>query len=289
MRARYGAPLIAGKAVYGNPGLGVTGAVIRATTATGDFGPGLLYNDWDSSADDAKEFRALIVTPPSAGAFWAFEDGSFALYSAPDGTYSISYRLFVDGVDMGLAPPTTITVGSGATTGSITGAGGIASSEAVGVPALTRVAVVPGVNAPVTGAGGIASAEAVGQPSLTSSGQPGRWVGITPAARRLIISAELMASNGMQLPSPMSPGATLDYQFDWGAWVPEADSITSYSIAVGPGLVLEAQGREDAVATVWITLDDATPSGEQTSILCAVQTASGRIDSRAIPLLARQR
>lgn len=285
---RYDAPWLSSSLVYGDADLGVLGSVIRATTGTGPNGAGILYNDWDSSADDGKRFRALIISGAPAGAVF-YEDGSFSIPAGTaDGVYTVTYRLLVDGADLGVSTA-TVTVGPGAVTGSIAGAGGIATSEAVGVPALTRVAVVPGVNAPITGAGGIASAEAVGQPSLTSSGQPGRWVGITPAARRLIISAELLASNGMQLPSPMSPGATLDYQFDWGAWVPEADAITSYSIALGPGLVLEAQGREDAVATVWITLDDATPSGEQTSILCAVQTASGRIDSRAIPLLARQR
>ena len=102
MTQRYGSSLINGAQVYGDPGLGVTGAVIRATTATGANGAGLLYNDWDAG-DDAKEFRALIVTPPSAGTFLAYEDGSFSLASAPDGSYSIVYRLFADGVDLGVA------------------------------------------------------------------------------------------------------------------------------------------------------------------------------------------
>lgn len=115
MKARYDVPWIAGKAIYGNSGLGVTGAVIRATTATGTHGPGILYDDWDNSGDDAKEFRARIVTPPSAGSLFVYEDGSFTLDGAADGSYSLVYRLFVDGVDLGTATE-TINVGSGTST-----------------------------------------------------------------------------------------------------------------------------------------------------------------------------
>lgn len=105
-------PLISGAVVIGNTGLGVTGAVIRATTATGDNGPGYLYNDWDNSGDDDKEFRGFILTAPSDGIFFANEDGSFSLIGAADGTYNLIYRLYVDGVDMGTAS-STITIGEG--------------------------------------------------------------------------------------------------------------------------------------------------------------------------------
>lgn len=102
--------LIAGAVVVGDRGLGVLGSVIRSDTATGDHGPGFLFNDWDAG-DDAKEFRGLIVTPPSAGTFFAHEDGSFSLTGAPDGAYSFVYRLFVDGVDLGTSTA-TITIGA---------------------------------------------------------------------------------------------------------------------------------------------------------------------------------
>ena len=105
MSVRYGPPLIAGSVVYGDPGLGVLGSVIRATTATGPHGAGLLYNDWDAGDDD-KEFRALIVTPPASGTLSVNEDGSFTLSGATDGTYTLVYRLFVDGVDLGTATAT---------------------------------------------------------------------------------------------------------------------------------------------------------------------------------------
>lgn len=163
MSVRFGPPLIAGAVVYGVPGLGVLGSVIRATTATGNHGPGLLYNDWDSSADDAKEFRALVETPPVAGVLNVREDGSFTLTGAPDGAYSLVYRLFVDGVDLGTA---TASFNLGAPVlFAITDAGGIPSTSAVGTPVVTFE--FPALIFSVTGAGGIPSTSAVGEPVVS--------------------------------------------------------------------------------------------------------------------------
>lgn len=106
------ASLISGSIVCGDRGLGVLGSAILADTATGDHGAGYLYNDVDSG-DEAKEFRGLIVTPPSAGTFFAYEDGSFSLV-APDNTYTFVYRLYVDGADLGTATA-SITIGGAAT------------------------------------------------------------------------------------------------------------------------------------------------------------------------------
>jgi len=115
---RVGPSLIPGAIVCGNRGLGVLGSTILSDTATGDHGAGFLYNDVDSG-DEGKEFRGLIVTPPSAGAFFAFEDGSFSL-DAPDGSYTFVYRLYVDGIDLGTATASvTIGASSGTATGTI--------------------------------------------------------------------------------------------------------------------------------------------------------------------------
>lgn len=104
--------LISGAVVCGDRGLGVLGSVILSDTATGDYGAGYLYNDVDAG-DEGKEFRGLIVTPPSAGTFFAYEDGSFSLV-APDGAYTFVYRLYVDGVDLGTATA-SLTIGATAT------------------------------------------------------------------------------------------------------------------------------------------------------------------------------
>lgn len=101
--------LISGAVVCGNRGLGVLGSTILADTATGDQGAGYLFNDVDGG-DSGKEFRGLIVTPPSAGTFFAHEDGSFSLV-APDAAYTFVYRLYVDGVDLGTATA-SLTIGA---------------------------------------------------------------------------------------------------------------------------------------------------------------------------------
>lgn len=123
MSARYGS-LSGVSNHYGTTGLGVLGSVIRATTGTGAHGSGYLYNDW-TPGDDAKEFRGLIVTPPASGTFIAYEDGSFELSGAADGAYSFVYRLYVDGVDLGLTT-STVTVGTVvAITGTAAGIGAV--------------------------------------------------------------------------------------------------------------------------------------------------------------------
>jgi hypothetical protein len=104
------AELISGAYVLGDTGLGVLGS---AVPSAGEHGPSYLYNDLSLPADANKEIRGLIVTAPSAGTFFAFEDGSFSLVGAPDGTYTFTYRLFVDGADLGTATA-TITIGGGA-------------------------------------------------------------------------------------------------------------------------------------------------------------------------------
>lgn len=106
--------LIASSLVIGDTGLGVLGSLIRANTATGTNGPGALYNDWDDSSDDNKEFRAQLLTAPSAGTLFMNEDGSFSFTGAPDGSYSFTYRLWVDGVDSGTAT-VNMTIGSSTT------------------------------------------------------------------------------------------------------------------------------------------------------------------------------
>lgn len=104
------AELISGAYVIGETGLGVLGSDVPST---GLYGASYLYNDLTLPADASKEVRGLIVTPPSAGTFYAWEDGSFSLVGAPDGVYTFVYRLYVDGVDLGTATD-TITIGDSA-------------------------------------------------------------------------------------------------------------------------------------------------------------------------------
>jgi hypothetical protein len=61
-----------------------------------------MYNDL-LPGDMTKEVRGTILTQPSAGTLYAYEDSSFDFTGAPPGAYSFDYRLFIDGVDQGTA------------------------------------------------------------------------------------------------------------------------------------------------------------------------------------------
>jgi len=118
------AELITGAYVIGETGLGV---VAENIPSTGLHGASFLFNDLSLPADNGKEIRGLIVTPPTDGAFYVWEDGSFSLVGAADGGYTFVYRLYVDGVDQGTATG-TISIGAlalgelsgGATLGDVT-------------------------------------------------------------------------------------------------------------------------------------------------------------------------
>lgn len=100
--------LIPGAVVCGNVGLGVLGSEIPSS---GDQGAGFVYADLSLPADASKEIRGLITTWPTAGTLFANEDTSFT-FDAPDGSYSFTYSLFVDGVNVGSATA-LLTVGDG--------------------------------------------------------------------------------------------------------------------------------------------------------------------------------
>lgn len=123
--------LISGAYVVGDTGLGVVGADVPAS---GEHGPSFLYNDLALPADAGKEVRGLIVTPPSSGSLFAHEDGSFEFTGSSAGAYSFTYRLFVDGADMGTASA-SFTVGAGGITASVSGSGLVAYSGTAAVVA----------------------------------------------------------------------------------------------------------------------------------------------------------
>lgn len=100
---------ISNSLVIGNTGLGVLGSDIPST---GEDGPSFLYNDLDLPNDANKEIRALILTWPSDGDLFVYEDGSFSFTDAPDGTYFFTYDLYVDGVKVGDTATVTLNVGS---------------------------------------------------------------------------------------------------------------------------------------------------------------------------------
>lgn len=145
--------LISGAIVCGVPGLGVLGSTILATTGSGGSGPGILFNDVQAG-DDSKEFRAEVLTWPTAGIIDLQEDGRFT-YTGPSAD-ALSYRLWVDGVAMGTASVSLY----GALAGVTLGAGSDATATAdAGGAALFAYTLGAGADAVATAdaGGGIAS------------------------------------------------------------------------------------------------------------------------------------
>lgn len=108
MSMHFDSSLIAGAYHFGNRGLGVLGAEVPST---GTHGPGYIYNDLVLPDDAGKEVRGYITTHDfPANTFVAFEDTGFTVIGAPDGVYHATYRLYVDGADLGTTT-FTVTIG----------------------------------------------------------------------------------------------------------------------------------------------------------------------------------
>lgn len=103
--------LIAGALVVGDRGHGVLAEDIPST---GEHGAAYAYNDLSLPADNGKEIRGLVTSPPGGAglvSFFAHEDTSVDLVVSADGIYSWTYELFVDGVSQGTAIATA-TIGA---------------------------------------------------------------------------------------------------------------------------------------------------------------------------------
>lgn len=261
-------PLIAGACVVSAyDGLGITGAALRAATASGGSGPGLLYNDWDAG-DDAKEFRALLVTAPSAGTLTLNEDGSFSLVGAPDGTYSLTYRLFVDGADLGTATA-AITMGAGGSVFSVAAAG-IASTLATGSPSAAFSISSTFAASP----GGIASTMAFGAPALSFT------VPLTFSLTPIGLASALAFG-----------GANFAATYDVESLLTLAQAQQYLSMALGvelPSFIVEA-AIEKAAPYVPAMVDAGYSHADQVMVLCisvALIAAAGmprRLGNQAAP------
>lgn len=78
------------------------------------------------------------------------------------------------------------------------------------------------------------------------------------------------------------PDATLDYTFDWSAWLtPIADSIVSVTWVLTSGITKVSESHTTTTATAFISggVVDATEE-----LTCRITTAGGRIDDRTVSL-----
>lgn len=90
--------VLGGRRILGVPDVGMLAADILSATATGDYGPGLLYDE--AQARPGQRLRLRVTAWPSAGTAFVFEDGSLT-FSAPEGAYSLGYDVYADNVLVG--------------------------------------------------------------------------------------------------------------------------------------------------------------------------------------------
>ena len=82
------------------------------------------------------------------------------------------------------------------------------------------------------------------------------------------------------------PQATLDYAFDWTAWLADTETITSHTVTAATGLTLVSSAEDTGVVTAWLsggTLDEIY------TVTCHIVTSMGRIDDRSILVRVVQR
>lgn len=87
-----------GQRILGVPQVGILAAQIAAETATGDHGPGILYNESQEAGYAGKYLRAVVTSWPATGALFVQENGAFEALGLPDGSHVFGYDLYVDGV-----------------------------------------------------------------------------------------------------------------------------------------------------------------------------------------------
>ena len=218
---------IPGAIVVGNRGLGVLAEDIPSE---GDNGASFLYNDISLPADSGKEICGRITTWPSAGALYAYEDGSFEFSGAPDGQYSFNYQLYVDGVASGTG---TVSLQVGAST--------------VTISATTAAAVFAGS----AGCGAAVSIDAVADASV-SSGSSGSG---SAASISALADAALFAGGAFVSPKAQIAAAVADAVFSGGA-VPIQNSSALIS-ALAESSVFSGGVVVAPRVSISVTTDDA--------------------------------
>jgi hypothetical protein len=97
MSYRYGGTNPAGGYHYGKGGLGVLGS---AVPPDGYDGASPVYAGLSLPAEANDEFKIVILTSPTLGALFVYEDTSFN-FTGPDGVHTWTYRAYKNGIAYG--------------------------------------------------------------------------------------------------------------------------------------------------------------------------------------------
>jgi hypothetical protein len=216
------------------PQVGILAATIASQTATGDNGAGLLYDESINPANAGKQLRLVVTSPPSAGVFFAYENGSFDFSGAPDGSYSIGYNVLADNVLIG-SDTATVAVGAvSATAAGVTLTG--TSSISAGTASGQQNATAPG--ATLTGVGSLSAGAATG----------GATGDATAPGANLSGSGTISAGSATGNQDATAPGATLNGSSSLSAGSASDGSYTRAPSGSGPIVIRPTTSRPSNTA-----------------------------------------
>lgn len=194
----------AGRRILGSPFVGLIASQIISETATGDSGPGLLYDE--ALANTGKQLRLHITSSPSSGVLFVYENGALDLTGAADGSYSIGYQYYLDNVLAG-SDTATVTVGpvnasAGGGTGTSTGSG--TGGAATG----TTSATASGGTGTGTGSGSGGAATGAAGGSASAAGGTGTGIGSGSGGSATAVTVDATAAGGTGTGSGSGSGGT---------------------------------------------------------------------------------
>jgi hypothetical protein len=108
MSYRYGGVPTPGGYHYGKGGLGVLGSQVPSE---GVDGPSPIYDGLSLPAEANDEFRIVILTTPTLGTLFVYEDTSFT-FTGPDGVHDWTYAAYKNGILYGTGA-ITLVIGQG--------------------------------------------------------------------------------------------------------------------------------------------------------------------------------
>ncbi len=82
------------------------------------------------------------------------------------------------------------------------------------------------------------------------------------------------------------PDATLDYVWDWTAWLADAETISTVTWLVPDGIDEDSTSNTDTTATIWLS---GGTLGSAYEITCRITTNQGRIDDRSKRIIVKSR
>lgn len=82
------------------------------------------------------------------------------------------------------------------------------------------------------------------------------------------------------------PDATLDYIWDWTAWLAENETISSVTWIVPDGITEDTTTNDDTTATIWLSGGTAQTTYPVT---CRITTNQGRTDDRTKAIRVKER